>query len=99
VNLQDAIAILKSIVGLQTLSTPQEIAADFDRNARVDLNDAIGVLKHVVGLQTAEPEWVFVRQEDTQPEPITSYELEVAGDTNFRLFGILRGDVDGSWGS
>jgi subtilisin-like proprotein convertase family protein/subtilisin family serine protease len=69
VNLQDAIAILKMIVGLnvnganQPLSPYQALAADFDGNSRVELNDAIGVLKHVVGLTgtgTPKPEWRFV---------------------------------------
>jgi hypothetical protein len=69
VNLQDAIAILKMIVGLnvnsgtQALSPYQALAADFDGNSRVELNDAIGVLKHVVGLTgagTPKPEWRFV---------------------------------------
>jgi hypothetical protein len=69
VNLQDAIAILKMIVGLnvnganQALSPYQALAADFDGNGRVELNDAIGVLKHVVGLTgtgTPKPEWRFV---------------------------------------
>ena len=69
VNLQDAIAILKMIVGLnvnnanQALSPYQALAADFDGNSKVELNDAIGVLKHVVGLTgvgTPKPEWRFV---------------------------------------
>jgi Ca2+-binding RTX toxin-like protein len=97
VNLQDAIAILKSIVGLQTLSDPQKIAADFNANDRVELNDAIGVLKHVVGLQTDAPEWVFVNPLATTQEPLTSYEVELLADTDLQLVGILRGDVDGSW--
>ena len=74
VNLQDAIAILKMIVGLnvnganQTLSPYQALAADFDGNGRVELNDAIGVLKHVVGLTgtgTPKPTWQFVDEAST----------------------------------
>lgn len=69
VNLQDAIAILKMVVGLnvnpvgQPLSPYQALAADFDGNGRVELSDAIGVLKHVVGLTgptTPKPTWQFV---------------------------------------
>jgi hypothetical protein len=69
VNLQDAIAILKMIVGLnvnaggEPLSPYQALAADFDGNSRIELSDAIGVLKHVVGLSgptTPKPEWRFV---------------------------------------
>jgi uncharacterized delta-60 repeat protein len=71
VNLQDAIAILKMIVGLEVngadkaLSPYQAMAADFDGNGVVNLNDAIGVLKHVVGLESPQPKWHFVRDTDT----------------------------------
>ena len=60
VNLQDAIAILKMIVGLpvngtsngvtNALSPYQALAADFNADGEVGLQDAIGVLKLVVGL-------------------------------------------------
>jgi hypothetical protein len=70
VNLQDAIAILKMIVGLdangadKALSPYQTMAADFDGNGTVGLTDAIGVLKHVVGLSAPEPTWHFVNEVD-----------------------------------
>ena len=71
VNLQDAIAILKMIVGLEVngtgkaLSPYQALAADYDGNGLVQLTDAIGVLKHVVGLPTSTPTWRFVNELDT----------------------------------
>ena len=71
VNLQDAIAILKMIVGLsvngsnQALSPYQALAADYDGNGTVQLSDAIGVLKHVVGLSAPDPTWHFVNEIDT----------------------------------
>jgi hypothetical protein len=71
VNLQDAIAILKMIVGLEVngtnkaLSPYQALAADYDGNGLVQLTDAIGVLKHVVGLTAPEPAWRFVNELDT----------------------------------
>jgi cyclophilin family peptidyl-prolyl cis-trans isomerase len=71
VNLQDAIAILKMIVGLEVngtgkaLSPYQALAADYDGNGRVELTDAIGVLKHVVGLTAPDPAWRFVNELDT----------------------------------
>jgi hypothetical protein len=70
VNLSDAIAILKMIVGLdvngtnQPLSAYQAFAADFDGNGTANLNDAIGVLKHVVGLAAPTPTWHFVNEAD-----------------------------------
>jgi hypothetical protein len=71
VNLQDAIAILKMIVGLdvngadKALSPYQTMAADFDGNGTVGLTDAIGVLKHVVGLSAPEATWHFFNEVDT----------------------------------
>jgi len=70
VNLQDAIAILKMIVGLpvngagQALSPYQALAADFNGDGTVGLTDAIGVLKHVVGLTAPDPTWHFVSETD-----------------------------------
>ena len=71
VNLQDAIAILKMIVGLEVngtgkaLSPYQALAADYDGNGQVQLSDAIGVLKHVVGLTAPDPTWYFVNEIDS----------------------------------
>jgi hypothetical protein len=65
VNLSDAIAILKMIVGLNVnsnntpLSPYQSIAADFDQSGDVGLTDAIGVLKMVVGLNAPAPTWKY----------------------------------------
>ncbi len=65
VNLTDAIAILKMIVGLNVnsnstaLSPYQAIAADFDQSGDVGLTDAIGVLKMVVGLSAPAPSWKY----------------------------------------
>ena len=59
VDLTDAIAILKMIVGLDVnaggapLTAYQAYAADVDGNGRVELSDAISVLKRIVGLETA----------------------------------------------
>jgi hypothetical protein len=71
VNLQDAIAILKMIVGLEVngtgiaLSPYQALAADYDGNGQVQLEDAILVLKHVVGLTAPDPAWRFVNELDS----------------------------------
>ena len=70
VNLQDAIAILKMIVGLEVngagraLSPYQSLAADYNGNGAVGLTDAIDVLKHVVGLPAPDPAWRFVNEID-----------------------------------
>lgn len=68
VNLQDAIAILKMIVGLEVNSSGQAVtayqayAADVDGNGKVELTDAIAVLKRVVGLETQSANWLFFNQ-------------------------------------
>jgi len=97
VDLLDAIAILKSIVGLTTLNGYQQVAADFDKANGVDLNDAIGILKHVVGLTAPTPEWAFVAKTDLSHDPAHAIAVDVIADTTVDLVGILRGDVDGSW--
>ena len=99
VDLLDAIAILKSIVGLTTLNDYQKVAANFDKVNGVDLNDAIGILKHVVGLPAPTPEWVFVDKADLSHDPAHTISVEVTADVMVDLVGILRGDVDGSWGA
>jgi VCBS repeat-containing protein len=81
VNLQDAIAILKMIVGLDVngagkpLSPYQSLAADFDGNGTVSLTDAIGVLKHVVGLSAPAPVLKFVDESSTSVAAITTKPL------------------------
>lgn len=70
VDLQDAVAILRMVVGLGVdasgapASGLQARAADFDGDGRVGLGDALGVLRHVVGLDGAAPQWRFVDATD-----------------------------------
>jgi hypothetical protein len=113
VNLQDAIAVLKMIVGLnvngagKALSPYQCFAADFDGNGKVELSDAIAVLKHVVGLPSPDPQWLFFNQADmTVPSkailspgmaPALAADMSSAGPVHVGLVGVLRGDVDGSY--
>jgi hypothetical protein len=114
VNLQDAIAILKMIVGLdvngagKALSPYQAFAADFDGNGKVELSDAIGVLKHVVGLPAPDVQWLFFNEADASVPgksslnpgsmPALTATLAATGATHVGLVGVLRGDVDGSYG-
>jgi hypothetical protein len=113
VNLQDAIAILKMIVGLdvngagKALSPYQAYAADYDGSGKIELSDAIGVLKHVVGLDAPTPKWIFFNELDaTVPGkanllpgsvPSLSADLSGSGSIHVGLVGVLRGDVDGSY--
>ena len=113
VNLQDAITILKMIVGLdingqgRALSPYQALAADFDGDGVVALADAIGVLKHVVGLSSPDPTWKFAHEADTSvpgkatlnPGAAPSIIATLAGTNPIHvgLVGYLTGDVDGSY--
>ena len=112
VNLQDAIAILKMIVGLdvnssgESVTSYQAYAADIDGNGKVELADAITVLKRVVGLETPTASWMFFNQ--SAGAPVLSDKLnpglpanltaDVVGTTtsNVGLVAALRGDVVGS---
>jgi hypothetical protein len=110
VTLQDAVSILKMIAGQPAGATPvsrlQSLAADFDGSGTVSLADALGVLRHAVGLQAPTPSWVFVKEGDDAlpsilspgiPGPVT-VDMTPPGPIEVNLIGVLRGDVDGSYG-
>jgi cyclophilin family peptidyl-prolyl cis-trans isomerase len=90
VNLQDAIAILKMIVGLDVngagkpLSPYQTLAADINGDGAVSLTDAIAVLKHVVGLTATAPIWHFVNEIDATVPAIAGLNPGLA-QTNFSV--------------
>lgn len=115
VRLQDALAILRMIMGLpvnaanQPLSPYQIYAADFDGNGVVNLNDAIGVLRHVVELDAPKPQWVFFDEASAEVAalkglspgalPPIQVNLDGVGTVSKGLVAVLRGDVDGSYGT
>jgi hypothetical protein len=94
VNLSDAIAILKMIVGLNVnsnntpLSPYQSIAADFDQSGDVGLTDAIGVLKMVVGLAAPTPTWKYC---DAQKMPASLTAVEVLGPKTWSTDAVIGG--------
>mgnify|MGYP006962393612 CR=1 FL=1 len=112
-NLQDAIGILRMVVGLEVkgagkpLSPYQAYAADFDANGTVGLSDAIGVLRHVVGLSAPDVQWMFFDESDAGvpavsplnpgTAPSISASLPGADPVHLGLVGVVRGDVDGSY--
>jgi cyclophilin family peptidyl-prolyl cis-trans isomerase len=111
ITLQDAIAILKIIVGLDINAdgkppTPYQVyAADFDANGSIELADAIGVLKHVVGLASPTPQWMFFNPADPAlasktglnpgAVPTLNTIIPTSASTAMRLVAALRGDVVG----
>ena len=94
VNLSDAIAILKMIVGLNVnsnnapLSPYQSIAADFDQSGDVGLTDVIGVLKMVVGLAAPAPTWKYC---DAQKMPASLSAVEVLGPKTWSTHAVIDG--------
>ena len=104
VDLTDAIAILKMIVGLDVnaggaaLTAYQAYAADVDGNGKVELSDAISVLKRIVGLETATANWMFFNGTPTVADKLNpglpaSVIAAVSNNTNVSMTAVLRGDV------
>jgi peptidyl-prolyl cis-trans isomerase A (cyclophilin A) len=113
VDLSDAIAVLKLIVGLPLSTSPvsaaQALAADFDQDRQVGLNDAIGILKHLVDLPGApQPSWKY-HEASKLPTSLSTPQLTEhsswlptalqasEASTAVGIVGVLTGDVDGSW--
>lgn len=48
VTIMDAVKIARSLVGLETLTANQNLAADFDGNGKVTIMDAQGIAKYLV---------------------------------------------------
>jgi hypothetical protein len=104
VSLQDAIAILKLVVGLpvngsgQALSPYQTLAADYNGNGSVELSDAIDVLKYVVGLPGTQPSWKFLNEttpiagitaNPTQPGSMPGLEMPTDNGTSTLRVGLV----------
>jgi alpha-tubulin suppressor-like RCC1 family protein/subtilisin family serine protease len=96
ISAYDASLILQAAVNLTYLSEYQKIAADVDKNGRIDALDAAYVLEKSVDLITlpfpgAGDVWEFVPNEKT---------IHVASDLTYQNFtAILIGDVNGDWGT
>jgi hypothetical protein len=96
------------------ISPYQIMAADVNGNGTVTSSDALAILRMAVKLPSALPrEWFFVEEDrDFWSEATSSYtltrtaaawdramEVELTSDTTLNLVGILKGDVNGSWGA
>lgn len=109
IDLSDAIAILKMIVGLdingsgEPTTAYQAFAADVDANGKVELSDAILVLKRIVGLEAATEEWAFFNIADGAPSAAdvlnpgqpAPLTATISGSSmpNVVMAAVLRGDV------
>jgi hypothetical protein len=76
VDMDDFSAIISHIVGVDTLSTKGQVAADVDGNGSVDINDAVQVLLQIWS-GTQANEFALVGASD-----ISTAELVMIGDVN-----------------
>lgn len=105
VSLQDAIAVLKIIVGLDinpggaAITPYQAYAADYDGNGIIELSDAIGILKEIVGLTLNNIQWVLIDSLDETlaakatltPGAVPNIQTPISGE----IIAVMRGDVTG----
>ena len=88
INITDAVSILKDIVGLTPLSGFAEKAADVNGDSQVNISDAVSTLKMIVGLEDAQPPVIF--------DHLGQSEITLDGSSNYDLYAVILGDVDGS---
>ena len=50
VNILDVLALNRNLLIGETLSSPQQLAADVDLNTHINFADSLNILKHVIGL-------------------------------------------------
>ena len=111
INSNDALDVLKMVVGLDTSTgTPDAaayIAADFDGNGTVNSMDALAILKYSLEIAgTPEPEWVFVdenadlsgisRGAVSYTEGLNLDDTNISFADHLNITAILVGDVDDS---
>ena len=105
----DASMILRYVVGLDTLSLYQKVAADVTGNGQVSALDASNILRYAVGLITKFPvgeDWRFIPSQfeiseanwSKSPDCIR-YAPLMAHQRNQDFKGIIYGDVSGNWSS
>jgi len=90
INITDAVSILKDIVGLTSLGGFAEKAADVNGDGQVNISDAVSTLKIIVGLSDSPPITIF--------DHLGQSEITLNGTSNYDLYAVILGDVDGSGG-
>ncbi|WP_299731043.1 Calx-beta domain-containing protein [uncultured Endozoicomonas sp.] len=111
IDLQDALACLNLAVGYgvtedSTADSDDLIAADFNGDGVVNSQDALEIYEYSQGIgsgSNAAPDWLFV---DTDVAGVSldnvAFETAVAiagANSDVNLMGILRGDIDASYGA
>ncbi len=91
INILDAIAILKDIVGLADLTGTDAQAADVNNDGTVNIMDAIDVLKHIVGISSLDTFDLV----DSNGAMVSSLSPLSSGDAPVYSL-IMNGDADAS---
>jgi lysophospholipase L1-like esterase len=95
VDLYNAALIMRNVLGLETFSTFQQLAADVDLNGAVTSYDAANIARFIVKLPPVNSgirvgEWIF------KPGNQSYSNIQVdLGNQNYT--GILLGDIQGRW--
>lgn len=95
VDLYNAALIMRNVLGLETLTTYQQLAADVDQNGSVSSYDAANIARFIVKLPPVHSsvkvgEWIF------KPGNQSYSNIQVdLGNQNFT--GIMLGDIQGRW--
>jgi hypothetical protein len=89
-----------------TLSPYQLMAADVTGDGRVTSADALAILKMAVNLSTAvTPTWIFADESQifnlssSNVNYSTAISKTLGADQTLNLVAVLKGDVNGSWGT
>ncbi|MCP4881051.1 MAG: hypothetical protein GY905_10945, partial [Gammaproteobacteria bacterium] len=91
VNISDAIAILRDVVGLVDLTGTAIQAADANNDGSVNISDAIAVLRHIVGISSLDTFDLV----DSNGAMVSSLSPLSSGDAPIYSL-VMNGDVDAS---
>lgn len=112
VGFSDALVSLKIALGRsensesQAVSSCQFLAADVDKDGKVEVADAFEILKMAVKQSSSSTtEWTFMSDsveaemmtKDSVSWPDAGSALTLDQNMSVHLVGVLMGDVDGSW--
>lgn len=102
VDAVDMLLLRRNLLGLNTLRTEQQIAADVDRTGELDAVDMLYIRRFLLGIIPALPSgksWFFYPESTIQnpASPFDSFIVSFSAATfNFNFIGIKMGDLDGS---
>ncbi len=102
VDAVDMLLLRRNLLGLNTLRTEQQIAADVDRTGELDAVDMLYIRRFLLGIAPTLPSgksWFFYPESTIQnpASPYDSFNVSFNAATfNFNFIGVKMGDIDGS---